>query len=151
MPDRKTDQMNLARFGEIVGAYGADPGRWPPNERAAAQALLAGSDAARQAYADAAALDTVMTLSTAPLPSPELVAEVLAAAGRPRWRDGFAALWPFETIWRPASGFAMAAVVGIVLGAAAPETVLPDIGETDMIGEIENLAFGFDISTESGT
>lgn len=151
MPDRKTGQMDLARFGEIVAAYGADPGRWPPGERAAAERLRAGSDDARQLHADAAALDTLMNLTAAPAPSPELMAQVLAAAGRRRWRDGFAALWPFKTIWRPASGFAVAAALGIVLGAAVPETVLPDVGEIDMIGDVESLALGFDISTEPGT
>lgn len=151
MPDRNTGQMDMARFGEIVEAYGADPGRWPPDERAAAESLLAGSDEARQLNADAAALDTLMNLSSAPTPSPELTAQVLAAAGRRRWRDELVALWPFETIWRPASGFAMAAAVGIVLGAAIPEAILPDIGETDMIGEVESLAFGFDMSEEPGT
>lgn len=151
MPDRNTGQMDLARFGEIVAAYGADPGRWPSDERAAGQRLLAGSDEARQLHADAAALDTLMNLTAAPAPSPERVAQVLAAAGRRRWRDGLAALWPFETIWRPASGFAMAAAVGIVLGAAMPETVLPDVGEIDMIGDVESLALGFDISTEPET
>lgn len=150
MPDRETDRMTLARFGEIVEAYGVDPVRWPAKERAAAEMLRAGSDDARRLHANAAALDTLLNLSSAPVPSPELMARVLVGADRPRRRSVFAGFWPFETIWRPASAFAMAATMGIVLGAAAPDAILPGLDDVDFIGEIESLALGFDLAEEPG-
>jgi hypothetical protein len=52
--------MKLDRFTELLDAYGAEPRRWPPAERAAAQAFLAVSAEARGRLAAAAALDALL-------------------------------------------------------------------------------------------
>jgi hypothetical protein len=52
--------MKVKTFRRFVGAYGADPARWPSRRRAAALALLAASDEARRAQAEARALDRAL-------------------------------------------------------------------------------------------
>ncbi|MDA0341333.1 MAG: hypothetical protein O3B74_07020, partial [Proteobacteria bacterium] len=53
-------QMNETRLLAIIEAYGAEPNRWPEEERAAALALAEHSPAAHQALADAATLDSLL-------------------------------------------------------------------------------------------
>ena len=141
--------MDLARLAEILDAYGADPRRWPADEHAAVEALIAGSPEAATMREDAAALDMLMDLSTAPAPSPELMARVLAAR-EPADADGWLSfLWPFGPVWQPASAMAAAAVLGIVIGAAAPDIVIPDFGDS-AIAEVESLALGPSLNLDNG-
>ena len=56
----------LARFRDLIGAYGADPRRWPPDERAEAEALLARSPEAAALQRTAAALDALLDRAPAP-------------------------------------------------------------------------------------
>jgi hypothetical protein len=81
MSDRS--QMTLARLGELLDAYGADPERWPSAEREAALALLAQSAQARHRREASAQLDGVLNLAPAHTASPALLDRVLAAAPRP--------------------------------------------------------------------
>jgi len=52
--------MGLDRFRELMDAYGAEPARWPANERAAAEALLAINAEAAQLRERAGALDALL-------------------------------------------------------------------------------------------
>lgn len=52
--------MDRNRFEAIVAAYGADPRRWPEDERLAAQRLAAIDARAASLLADAAALDQAL-------------------------------------------------------------------------------------------
>ena len=121
----------LARFRELIGAYGAEPGRWPAEERAGAQALLGRSDEARALQREAATLDAL--LDQAPRPAlPRLAAAALAAriTARPqepaRSQGTIRPLWrPQETVWLRAVGLAAAAIIGFVVGT----TQLADIDE----------------------
>lgn len=72
--------MPLARLAAILEAYGAEPRRWPPSERAAAEALIAGSPEARALRDDAARLDALLAGAVAPAPSAALRAAILQAA-----------------------------------------------------------------------
>jgi hypothetical protein len=107
-----TERAALARFEELLDAYGAEPRRWPAERRAAAEALLARSPEAQARHAAAARLDRLIdTAEVAPAPA-HLVGRVLAAAPAataPR------ASW-FGTLFKPALGLALAAVLGIALG-----------------------------------
>ena len=141
MTERSDRKMNEARLAAILEAYGADPRRWPEAEQAAALALLSRSAEARALKDEAAALDTLLDVPQAPIPSPELKAAILAAAERPSWRQWLADLWPIGPVWQPASAFAAAIVLGIAIGVGAPELVLPNGGEA-LITEAESLAFG---------
>ena len=139
--------MNLARLAEILDAYGADARRWPAAERVAAEALIAGSAEAATLREDAAALDMMMDLSAAPAPSPELMARVLA--GREPSAGWLAILWPFGPVWQPVSAMAAAAVLGIAIGAVAPNIVIPDYGDS-AIAEVESLALGPTLNLDYG-
>ena len=139
-------QMDLARLKEILNAYGADPRRWPAGESAAAEALIAESMDAATLRDDAAALDMLMDLSTAPAPSPELMARVLAAREPSGW---LSVLWPFGPVWQPATAMVAAAVLGVAIGVAAPDIVIPDFGDS-AIAEVESLALGPALNLDNG-
>lgn len=55
--------MRLTRFQTLLDARGADIERWPAEDRAAATALLADSEAACEALAEARALDRALSAS----------------------------------------------------------------------------------------
>lgn len=55
-----TTPMTLERFENLIAAYGAEPTRWPSDERAQAQEFLATSPEAQAALTDARDLDTVL-------------------------------------------------------------------------------------------
>lgn len=58
--------MDLARFGALLEAYGADPRRWPEVERAGAEAFAAEhASVIAPLVREAEALDTVLTQSLA--------------------------------------------------------------------------------------
>ena len=52
--------MTLKEFRELLDTYGSDLGKWPQERRIAAVALIDGSDAAKQAFADACAFDAAL-------------------------------------------------------------------------------------------
>jgi hypothetical protein len=124
-----TETMTLDRLRAIVDAYGADPARWPVAERAAGEALLAGSAGARALVAAAADLDAALDSVPALQPTPAMRAAVLAAAPRPPapslrarlnegWREFVAELGG----WRLAgSVLAASLVLGIVSGGLLSE------------------------------
>jgi len=72
--------MTLDRLQQLLDAYGADPMRWPEEERAAALAMLARSAEARAALADAERLDAILDLAESAEPSSDLAARIVAAA-----------------------------------------------------------------------
>lgn len=78
--------MPLARLRALVDAYGANPDRWPADERAAAERLLSTSPEARR-YRDAAAgLDALLDLAREPEP-PVALRERILAGVTPRRAD----------------------------------------------------------------
>jgi hypothetical protein len=72
--------MTLQRLQQLLDAYGADPKRWPEEERTAALALLACSMEARARQAETERLDALLNLAPVAQPSAELISRVLAAA-----------------------------------------------------------------------
>lgn len=128
--------MVLDRFKTLVDAYGADPDRWPQDERAAAQDLLVQSAAARAYAAAAAPLDlildrtplnplvgvdaaTIAALIVRNSPSagkPAVVGKpTLARGGQPRWWA--AAPWSRRAFgWPNFAALAAAGVVGFLIG-----------------------------------
>jgi len=65
-------EMTMERLEAVLAAYGAQPARWPADEREAAEALIAASDAARGAFADAARLDAALDAAAPPPPADRL-------------------------------------------------------------------------------
>ncbi len=80
MTDRP--HMSLARLQAMLEAYGAQPERWPADERDAARALLARSPQAQRWREVSAQLDAVLDLAPADAPSPALLERILAAVPR---------------------------------------------------------------------
>lgn len=124
------------RLIELIEAYGADSARWPVAERAAGQALLARSPAARAAAQAAQSLDALLAQAPVSTASPALLERVLSAAmpvpapavlpARPgAWTRAAAflaaafrppAAWSVSGILRPAALVLTAGVVGLGLG-----------------------------------
>lgn len=75
--------MNARRLAELLDVYGADPQRWPEDERAAAETLLATSPELRARAETAASLDALLDAApAAPAPSAALRDRILASAPR---------------------------------------------------------------------
>jgi anti-sigma factor RsiW len=104
----------------LIEAYGADPARWPSDERAAAERHMAANPAARAAVEEARRLDAL--LGRMP-PVPEMTSFPLPAAlpaqRRPLLqrlvRPGRAVAW---SMWPRVAALAMASIVGVVIGTS---------------------------------
>jgi hypothetical protein len=117
----------------LLEAYGADSAHWPEEERAAAEALLRGSAAARAALAEARELDAFLQRHSVAAADPDLAERVIARALdapqergmtlSPRSHDvgeGVRVrgpLFPFR-LWPRLAGLAVAGVLGFVVGIA---------------------------------
>jgi hypothetical protein len=85
--------ITLVRFAQLLDAYGAEPARWPAEEREAALALLARSPEARRQRDEAARLDALLDRGAAepgsmPTASPARFERVVAAAGASQTGSG---------------------------------------------------------------
>ncbi|HYO94468.1 MAG TPA: hypothetical protein VER33_08140 [Polyangiaceae bacterium] len=115
------EPMTLKRFKTLVTAYGGQLARWPEAERGAAEALLEVSEPARAWLAEEAILDATLEAFPIPSLSPALEQRLTQIplrspkATRPRW--------PFKSLWAPAVGWAAAAAIGVILGAAMEDPV----------------------------
>lgn len=161
MPSRMppAGPMTLERLKTILDAYGAQPGRWPAEERAAAEALVARSAEARTALAEAEGLDGALAAwqpevpeaalarltATTAFPPPQAAP---ARAGRPRtdrnsgnWWGGRlqAALWP------RAAAFAGMAMLGIAVGLSVDPAYSDGTGD-DAIATIDGDVISLDVS-----
>lgn len=126
------------RLIEIIDAYGADPGRWPANER---------DEALKRLQADAAAPDVAAAmerageldgwLETIPVSeaSPGLRRRVLEASEQPQALDLLARLiqWLFPAgieshtwIWRPALAAMLPLMVGFLGGVTTATDTATD-------------------------
>lgn len=128
--------MTDARVLELIAAYGADPDRWPADERDDALARAAASPAAQQALHDARMLDQALATWSNPQPRLDAVARVLAAARTaPRHQP---LRWP----WFAGSGLAAAAaLVGIVLLTGQPRPApAPQAGDARLQAALDSDA-----------
>jgi hypothetical protein len=122
------NEMTSARFTQLVDAYGAELGRWPEGERMAAHDFTRTNPEASALLAEAGAIDALLAHSTIAVPD-GLTSRVLAQCAMPqydRWnlagmdvmpkvKGAFEALWPGSALWKPASVFVSALVMGVVL------------------------------------
>lgn len=128
--------MTLERFAAIVDAYGAAPARWPADERAAAEALLAVTPAAQALAVEAAELDLMFAAAPVEAPSAALVERLMAARPRaavvvptPQEDKGFfrrliEVLWPYGSPAIPTGALAASIMLGLVLGSVTEVSVL---------------------------
>lgn len=78
--NRRSEGM-VERLARVTAAYGADPGRWPADERAALKDILADMDAAAERLDEERALDRLLDMVPPAEPPPGSAERVLAAAG----------------------------------------------------------------------
>ena len=136
-----TKSKNIRRVRELLNTYGADRNRWPEGAADGDLAPREHLDEARALYQDALALDALLDQAPLPEPSPELKADILAGTSPNPWQQWLTLLWPFGPVWKPASGLAMAMVLGLYIGALAPQSndVLTAELDTLIAGPTYNL------------
>jgi hypothetical protein len=112
--------MTIDEFKTLAVAWGGDIARWPPQLRAAGQAL-AQTPLGMAALDEARRLDRLIATATPEISAERInralfnVATAIAAADRPPPRSRVARWWLV-----PAASFACAAVVGVSLGIMHP-------------------------------
>lgn len=144
--------MTFQRFAQIVEAYGADPRRWPGDERAAARAFAQAHPAqAQPCLAAAAALDAVLAADALEPVSRSLQRRIVASANAPGGRLSFT--WRPGWRWLPGAALAGAGVAGLVAGAAAMSFLMLPSERPTAVHEPSYLstAFGFDASGAEGS
>lgn len=120
--------MTPGRLQELLDAYGADPARWPPDERDTALALIKRSPAVRaQAERDAVFDAMLNRWRDPPVPTIDaraLTAQITGTAQRVvQQRAG--RRWPVLG-WPNAMGLAAAALAGFLIGwSGLDSTLLP--------------------------
>jgi anti-sigma factor RsiW len=131
-----SNKMTLERFAAIIDAYGTSPARWPADERAAAEALLAEDPAAQALAAEAAKLDLMLAAARVEAPSAALVERLMAA--RPRavavapaplqdkgvFRRLIEALWPYGSPVVSTGALAASIMLGVALGSVSEVSVI---------------------------
>jgi anti-sigma factor RsiW len=115
------ESMRMDRFQDLLDRRGCDVAAWPPDERRAAEGLLATSPEARAALARAGGFDRLMAQALAPEAAPAALRVMLErlpqAAGQARqaaqqWWENLRLAW--------SAGAALVAVslaAGILVGA----------------------------------
>jgi hypothetical protein len=120
--------MSEERFAVLIGAYGANPARWPAAERDAAERLLRSSTSAQALAAEARRLDQSL-VPTGPEPVPaslehKLLADFARVSQRPSLqrvlRGAAEFVWPGAPAWQPAFALALALAVGLGIAALTP-------------------------------
>ncbi|MEX0759351.1 MAG: hypothetical protein WD100_07215 [Tistlia sp.] len=134
----ETMTMTEARLREILDCYGAAAERWPEGERAAALALLAERPDLEAERAAAGALDALLALAERPRATAPLLGRLVEAAPRAprRW---LTELWPFGPVWQPASGLALALLLGFASGPLLPQADATQTAQEDGYDEIAGL------------
>ena len=138
--------ISTERVLELIDAYGAEPGAWPEEERAAASLRIAESpDVFASALADARALDQLLLSEIIPEPSAALSDAILAEAptvNAEQKRTAFrlsSLLFPQGARW-PAGAALASLLMGLVGGYSYAST---GVGY-DQVDVAYYAAFGID-------
>ena len=113
--------MKAERLQALADVYGADLRRWPADQRAFAESLVAADPAARVLLDEAAALDALLDASPSVAPSADLTARVLRAAPGARAKSR-----PRRAVWFLGAGWAAAACAGVVAGVGLTRQMSAD-------------------------
>ncbi|HEX6981036.1 MAG TPA: hypothetical protein VF342_17225 [Alphaproteobacteria bacterium] len=135
--------MNPERLIEILNAYGADPMRWPAEEREAARALLACAPEVRATLREAMDLDHALRAWTNPVEPPFDAARLSARITASRPRPGvFRPLFRRRSVlaWPSVAGLAAAAVAGFLVGWAGPDFNLRDRTDAELVDRLALLS-----------
>jgi hypothetical protein len=118
--------VKLSRLSAILKAYGADPERWPADEREAALKLTRSSVPAARALAEARMLDSVLLSQSFPeiADEPErfavLHSAIVSATRRRTSPTWFGRWFGFDLtpsqLWPSIAGLAVASLLGFAVG-----------------------------------
>lgn len=160
--------MNLHRFKQILDAYGANPNRWPEEERESALAFSTNNQQACQLMLEYKMLDEALDSYDAPMLNPDMpslisgkLSGILPAnkgteqhSGNPEdWLNSvFAWLIPSADqirrhIWRPVTAASIVFVVGISIGMNIGTTTEADTNHVVYMWEED--AYGFALSSDN--
>jgi hypothetical protein len=128
--------MTLARLGELLDAYGAEPQRWPSAERAAAEALLQSEPRAAELQRSARLLDAQLDVFEVAEPSAHLQARVLEIPIR---HAAAPARFTFAP-WRLIALALLPCALGFASGA-----LLTDDAQDDGWNEVNSLVQGAEL------
>ena len=121
--------MNIERLQQLLEGYGADPARWPDEERLSAKQLLSTSEGATAMLEKARRLDEQLdayVLDEDPARYQSLYDGIMIRTKRGiHWTERLIA-WMFpardslNALWRPTLAAGMPLIAGILLGIAVP-------------------------------
>lgn len=132
------ESKQSARLTELAEAFGADPSRWPPEERALA-ALAASSD-----LAEAGEIDAVLAHAGSPALDPALrtaaMSRIMAATSGSK-TPGLPRMGRAWSTWAPAAtALAASFVLGIYLGSAGlVDNLIPSLGTNKDIAMLQDF------------
>ena len=135
------DKSRFERFRALVESYGANPERWPEEEREAMRQVASSSEA-RAWLDEQRRLDAWLDDAPDLAPSADLlrrVAEIPARNEAPssRW------VWPFGRLRNLIAVGAAAAAMGLVVGMTTTDASQESADEWD---DLSSLALGVDIA-----
>jgi hypothetical protein len=117
--------VKLGRFSAILEAYGADPQRWPSDEREDALALTKSSVPAARALAEARALDAILLQQAFPDIARQaerfaVLHSAIISGARRRTGTWFGRWFGIDLapsqLWPSVAGLALATVLGFAVG-----------------------------------
>jgi len=117
--------MNDEQFRSFLDRHGADPARWPSDQRAGAEQLIADDRQARRTFEAACRLDAMLTrhmqknVSEAPSTARVMakLADRLPRQRQPFWRLPAVLLdWQFAPAWPRMAALGACAVLGFFIG-----------------------------------
>jgi hypothetical protein len=135
--------MNEARARQLIDAYGADPARWPDDERVAAEALCEALSDLATYRADAARMDqrlddaSVMATLTPEGVLAALAPELIVGTAPPTTDGALERLlnWLFPSektaLWRPAIVACAPLVAGVALGIGLGDDPSADLSSME--------------------
>ncbi len=136
--------MTPDRFRELIDAYGAEPGRWPANERAAALAFANADVRARAMLGEAKGLDTL--ISGMQIKPPVIdTARIVAAAARLAQEPDTSNVVAFASmrrltrpvmVWARGAALAAATVCGFIIGMS-DQGGLSDANALDLLDQVQ--------------
>ena len=143
--DKKT---SADRFRALVETYGANPDRWPADERHAMGDPFAESGDPRAWLSEQRRLDEALDGAGDIVPSPTLLRRVAEIplrqpAASPAWMG-----WPLGRLRNALALGAAVAAMGVGVGITMPDLGAEDDGSSDW-DELSSLAFGVDMSEEA--
>jgi hypothetical protein len=135
MVEDTPEPMTLARFTELVEAYGSRLERWPIESREAARALALNAEA-RAILARAAELDALLDTYVVEVPGAALQGRILASVGKR------SALRRRLLRWWEGLGIVGVGLAGIAVGVVAMSVVLSEPSDGTGIYDQPTTVFG---------